>query len=113
MKVLVLGAGAVGTVSALKFVQDAMLEQLVIADAVSVRASLLADRLSDPRVSSRRLDAGDRTAVANAIRASGTTLVLNAALPATNLTRGRKESADDSNGQMELHAADHTPDPSP
>jgi saccharopine dehydrogenase-like NADP-dependent oxidoreductase len=80
-----LGAGAVGTVSALKFVQDAMLEQLVIADAVSARASLLADRLSDPRVSFRRLDAGDRTAVANAIRETGTTIVLNAALPATNL----------------------------
>jgi len=80
-----LGAGAVGTVSALKFVQDAMLEQLVIADAVSARASLLADRLSDPRVSFRRLDAGDRAAVANAIRETGTTLLLNAALPATNL----------------------------
>jgi saccharopine dehydrogenase-like NADP-dependent oxidoreductase len=80
-----LGAGAVGTVSALKFVQDAMLEQLVIADAVSARASLLADRLSDPRVSSRRLDAGDRAAVAHAIRSTGSTIVLNAALPATNL----------------------------
>ena len=80
-----LGAGAVGTVSALKFVQDAMLEQLVIADAVSARASLLADRLSDPRVSFRRLDAGDRAAIANAIRETGTTILLNAALPATNL----------------------------
>ena len=85
MKVLMLGAGAVGTVSALKFVQDAMLVQLVIADAVSARASLLADRLSDPRVSFRRLDAGDRVAVANEIRETGTTIVLNAALPATNL----------------------------
>ncbi|MDQ3222905.1 MAG: saccharopine dehydrogenase NADP-binding domain-containing protein, partial [Gemmatimonadota bacterium] len=63
MKVLVMGAGAVGTVSALKFAQEAMVEKLVIADAASARASLLADRLSDPRVSSRRLDAGDRTAV--------------------------------------------------
>jgi len=85
VKVLVLGAGAVGTVSALKFVQDAMLEQLVIADAVSARASLLADRLCDPRVSVRRLDARDRTAVTNAIRDTGTTILLNAALPATNL----------------------------
>jgi saccharopine dehydrogenase (NAD+, L-lysine-forming) len=85
VKVLVLGAGAVGTVSALKFVQDAMLEQLVIADAVSARASLLADRLCDPRASYRRLDARDRTAVANAIRDTGTTILLNAALPATNL----------------------------
>jgi saccharopine dehydrogenase (NAD+, L-lysine forming) len=80
-----LGAGAVGTVSALKFVQDAMLEQLVIADAVSARASLLADRLCDPRVSFRRLDAGNRTAVAQAIRETGTTILLNAALPVTNL----------------------------
>jgi saccharopine dehydrogenase (NAD+, L-lysine-forming) len=85
VKVLMLGAGAVGTVSALKFVQDAMLEQLVIADAVSARASLLADRLCDPRVSFRRLDAGNRTAVAEAIRETGTTILLNAALPATNL----------------------------
>jgi saccharopine dehydrogenase-like NADP-dependent oxidoreductase len=80
-----LGAGAVGTVSALKFAQDAMLEQLVIADAVSARASLLADRLSDSRVSFRRLDAGDHAAVANAIRETGSSIVLNAALPATNL----------------------------
>lgn len=80
-----LGAGAVGTVSALKFVQDAMVEQLVIADAVSARASLLADRLCDPRVSYRQLDARDRAAVTNAIRDTGTTVLLNAALPATNL----------------------------
>lgn len=85
MNVLVLGAGAVGTVSALKFMQEAMLEQLVIADAVSARASLLADRLMDPRVSAIALDAGDRVAVADALRQHGVTLVLNAALPATNL----------------------------
>ena len=85
MKVLVLGAGAVGTVSALKFAKAAVLEKLVIADTVSARASLLADRLNDPRVSAMRLDAGNRIAVASAIRHTGTTLVLNAALPATNL----------------------------
>jgi len=85
VKVLVLGAGAVGTVSALKFVKEAVLEQLVIADTVSARASLLADRLNDPRVRAITLNAGDRAAVANAIRSTGTTLVLNAALPATNL----------------------------
>jgi saccharopine dehydrogenase (NAD+, L-lysine-forming) len=80
-----LGAGAVGTVAALKFVQDAMLEQLVIADAVSARASLLADRVNDSRVTHRRLDARDRVALARTIRETGSTLVLNAALPATNL----------------------------
>ena len=85
VKVLMLGAGAVGTVSALKFVQEAILETLVIADAVSARASLLADRLNDPRVSALALDAGDRAAVTRTIRETGSTIVLNAALPVTNL----------------------------
>ena len=80
-----LGAGAVGPVSALKFKQEAMLQQLVIADAVSARASLLADRLNDPRVSGIGLNAGDRASVARTIRETGTTIVLNAALPVTNL----------------------------
>jgi malate/lactate dehydrogenase len=39
VKVLLVGAGAVGTVSALKFAKEAVLEQLVIADTVSARAS--------------------------------------------------------------------------
>jgi saccharopine dehydrogenase (NAD+, L-lysine forming) len=72
-------------VSALKFAKEAVLEKLVIADAVSARASLLADRLHDPRVSAIALDAGDRAAVAAILRQHGITLVLNAALPATNL----------------------------
>jgi saccharopine dehydrogenase (NAD+, L-lysine-forming) len=80
-----LGAGAVGTVSALKFAKEAVLEKLVIADAVSARASLLANRINDSRVSALELDAGDHAAIAGAIRRTGTTLVLNAALPATNL----------------------------
>jgi saccharopine dehydrogenase (NAD+, L-lysine forming) len=85
VRVLLLGAGAVGTVSALKFAKEAVLEQLVIADAVSARASLIADRLNDSRVSAIGLEAGDRSAVAGAIQRFGITLVLNAALPATNL----------------------------
>ncbi len=85
MKVLVMGAGAVGTVSALKFAQEAMTEQLVIADAVSARASLLADRLNDPRVTAIGVNARDRAAIVAAIRRTGTTVVLNAALPATNI----------------------------
>jgi saccharopine dehydrogenase-like NADP-dependent oxidoreductase len=85
VKVLVLGAGAVGTVSALKFAQEAMLEKLVIADAESARASHLADRLNDPRVSAIGLNARDRATVVAALRRSGITIVLNAALPATNI----------------------------
>jgi saccharopine dehydrogenase-like NADP-dependent oxidoreductase len=80
-----LGAGAVGTVSALKFMREAVLEKLVIADAVSARASHLADRLHDPRVTATQLNAGDRAQVTRLIRDTGTTIVLNAALPATNI----------------------------
>jgi saccharopine dehydrogenase (NAD+, L-lysine forming) len=85
VKVLVMGAGAVGTVSALKFAKEAMLEKLVIADAVSARASLLADRLNDPRVTAIGLNARDRAALVGALRRNGITIVLNAALPATNI----------------------------
>jgi saccharopine dehydrogenase (NAD+, L-lysine-forming) len=86
VKVLVLGAGAVGTVSALKFAQQALLESLVIADAVPGRALALAHALNDPRVHALTLDAGSRSELTRAIRRTGSTILLNAALPATNLT---------------------------
>ncbi len=85
MKVLVLGAGAVGTVSALKFADEAMVEQLVIADALPGRAQQLADRIGAPRVRALTLDARDPVALVRAIRETGSTILLNAALPATNL----------------------------
>jgi saccharopine dehydrogenase-like NADP-dependent oxidoreductase len=86
VKVLVLGCGAVGTVSALKFEQDPLCQQLVIADALPGRAQQLADRIGNPRVRALTLNAGDRHSVARAIRETQSTILLNAALPATNLT---------------------------
>jgi saccharopine dehydrogenase-like NADP-dependent oxidoreductase len=85
VKVLVLGCGAVGTVSALKFAQEAMCEQLVIADAVPGRAQQLADRIGRSHVRALTLNAGNRNAVARAIRETSSSILLNAALPATNL----------------------------
>jgi saccharopine dehydrogenase-like NADP-dependent oxidoreductase len=85
VKVLLLGSGAVGTVSALKFAQVAMVRQLVIADFVPARAQALAEHVNDPRVRSMALDASDGAALVRAIRETGTTILLNAALPATNL----------------------------
>jgi len=82
---MVLGCGAVGTVSALRFAEEAMCAQLVIADAVPGRAQQLADRIGSPRVRALTLDAGDRAAVAKALRDTQSTILLNAALPATNL----------------------------
>ena len=86
MKVLVLGAGAVGTVSALKFARNRLFSQIVVADAWPGRAQALAARIGNDRVRPLTLDAGSQADVADAIRQTGTDLVLNAALPATNLT---------------------------
>src|SRR4026208_729921 len=80
-----MGAGAVGTVSALKFAQEAMLEKLVIADAVSARASLLADRLKAPPVPAISPDAGVRAALLGPLRHFVIPLALPPALPATNI----------------------------
>lgn len=82
---MVLGCGAVGTVSALKFAQEAMVQQLIIADAHPGRAEQLASRIGSPKVRALTLNAGDRNAVAQAIRDTRSTILLNAALPATNL----------------------------
>ena len=85
MKVLVLGSGAVGTVSVLKFAQISKVEQLIVADFVASRAEALASRVNDSRVRAMALDASNGAELVRAIRDSGTTLLLNAALPATNL----------------------------
>lgn len=85
MKVLVLGVGAVGTVSALRFARRPIFRQVVIADAVPGRAQALAARIDDARVRAITLDAAREDLVVQAIRETGTTLVLNAALPVTNL----------------------------
>jgi saccharopine dehydrogenase (NAD+, L-lysine-forming) len=85
MNVLVLGAGAVGTVSALRFARRPVFRQVTIADAVPGRAQMLVDRIDRPHVRGITLDAAREDLVTRAIRDTGTTLVLNAALPATNL----------------------------
>lgn len=82
---MVLGCGAVGTVSALKFAEDPLVEQLVVADALPGRAESLARRIGSPSVQALTLNAGDRYALARAIAGTRTTILLNAALPATNL----------------------------
>ncbi len=82
---MVLGCGAVGTVSALKFAEDPQVDQLVVADALPGRADALARRIGSPAVGALTLDASDRPALVRAIAETRTTILLNAALPATNL----------------------------
>lgn len=85
MNVLVLGAGAVGTVSALTFARNPRFARIVVADAVPGRAQALAARIGDPRVRAITLDAAHEGEVARALRETATTLLLNAALPGTNI----------------------------
>jgi saccharopine dehydrogenase-like NADP-dependent oxidoreductase len=85
MNVMLLGAGAVGTVAALRFQKKRRFERIVIADRELERARALAARLDDPRALALALDADDPQAMAAALAQSGAELVLNAALPRQNL----------------------------
>ncbi len=82
---MVLGCGAVGTVSALKFAEDPQVTQLVVADALPGRADALASRIGSATVRALTVNAGDHLALVRAITETRTTILLNAALPATNL----------------------------
>jgi len=72
-------------VSALKFAEEATCAQLIVADAVPGRARELADRIGRPHVRALTLDAGEKSSIEEAIRSTRSTILLNAALPATNL----------------------------
>jgi len=81
MRILVLGAGGVGSAFVPTVLRRDFFEHVVVADYDANRARLVADRAADPRVSAARVDASDRTAIAELIRASGATHVLNAVDP--------------------------------
>ena len=86
MKVFLLGAGAVGTVAALKFGEHPIFEALTIADLDPKRAEQLAARVQHPSGRWLGVDAHDQNALTQVLRESGAELVLNAALPASNMT---------------------------
>jgi len=81
MRILVVGAGGVGAAFAAIASRRTFFEQLVLADIDADRARRTVDRLGDARISAVTLDASDATAVAAAIAAHGSTIVLNAADP--------------------------------
>ena len=76
-----MGAGGVGAAFAAIASRRSFFERLVLADIDPARAQRTVDRLGDPRISAITIDASDAAAVAAAISAHGSTIVLNAADP--------------------------------
>ncbi|HXG25643.1 MAG TPA: saccharopine dehydrogenase C-terminal domain-containing protein [Candidatus Binatia bacterium] len=81
MRILVIGAGGVGSAFVPTALRRDFFEQLVVADYDLRRAEAVTERAADPRVSAARVDASSREAVAALIRETGATHVLNAVDP--------------------------------
>jgi saccharopine dehydrogenase-like NADP-dependent oxidoreductase len=81
MRILIIGAGGVGSSAALIAARRNFFEHIVIADYDGARAQELADRIGDERFSAIELDASDAQSVAQACRGNGITHVLNVVDP--------------------------------
>ena len=81
MRVLVVGAGGVGAAAAGIAARRDFVEALVLADVDGPRAERAAAVTGDARVTAATVDAGDRGALADLIRATRADAVLNATDP--------------------------------
>ncbi|NJD27086.1 MAG: ATP-binding protein [Chloroflexi bacterium] len=81
MRILVIGAGGVGSAFVPTALRRNFFEHLVVGDYDEGRARAVAQRAADPRVSAMRIDASDRAAMAALIREQRITHVLNAVDP--------------------------------
>jgi saccharopine dehydrogenase-like NADP-dependent oxidoreductase len=81
MRILVIGAGGVGSAVVPTALRRDFFEDLVVSDYDVARAEAVAARAADGRVSAARVDASDRDAIATVIADHGITHVLNAVDP--------------------------------
>jgi saccharopine dehydrogenase-like NADP-dependent oxidoreductase len=81
MRILVVGAGGVGTAVVRTIVRRDFFEALVVADHDEARSRAAAEGVADRRVTAAGVDASDAAAVAELARRSGATHVLNAVDP--------------------------------
>src|SRR5829696_3483520 len=81
MRVLVIGAGGVGSAVVPTAIRRDFFERLVVADYEPRRADAVAAAAADERVDAARVDASDRDGIADLIRQTGATHVLNAVDP--------------------------------
>jgi len=83
MRILLLGLGAVGTVTATHLIDSPEVSGVVLGDIAFDRAKKLEKKLNSDKVSALKVDAGDRQNLTTAIKRID--LVINAALPRYNL----------------------------
>ena len=81
MRVLIVGAGGVGSSAALIAARRDFYESIVIADYDAARAQALVERIDDPRFSAAQVDASNAEAVADLVRTHSITHVLNVVDP--------------------------------
>ena len=82
MRVLLVGAGGVGSAIAAVAQRRASFEHVTVADVDLTRAARVVNRLGEPdRFAPARLDAADRAAVVDLLRASRADVLLNATDP--------------------------------
>lgn len=81
MRILIIGAGGVGSAAVRIAVRRDFFEALVIADYDPVRPQALVDDLGDPRLTAAQVDASSAESVAALIREHSITHVLNAVDP--------------------------------
>ena len=81
MRILIVGAGGVGSSAALIAARRSFFEHCVVADYDLARAEVVVQRVADPRFVAARLDASDTGAVTALAQAHGITHVLNVVDP--------------------------------
>ena len=81
MRILLVGAGGVGSAFCSIAVRRNFFEQIVVADYDGAKAQQAADAVNDPRFSATRIDASSAVAVAALVREKGITHVVNAVDP--------------------------------
>ena len=84
MRILVIGAGGVGTAAAAIARRRGFFERLVLADVDPGRAQTAVERLGDDRLAATAIDASDQAAIVELARAERADLVLNACDPRLN-----------------------------
>lgn len=81
MRILLVGAGGVGSAFCAIAARRDFFEQIVVCDYDQARAATAVEEVGDPRFSAAQVDAGSADAVAGLVRQHGITHVMNAVDP--------------------------------
>lgn len=84
MRVLIVGAGAVGGAIAVAAAASETFEGVVVSDVAGDRAAAVVDRVADRRFTSAALDASDRSAIVELARSARCDAIVNACDPRLN-----------------------------